>query len=268
MLQKKWSNNSGKALSSTDWLYEHHLAKLPERVEFIKKLLTDFKPKIIVDLGCGIGLWLEIIKDYIDDDCQLIGIDTDINAINEANERSKIWNKKISFIHCDFIKSHENIPKADLFLAFNIFSYINDTDLFVENLRNKLNTNGKLVIRQYDGAAIRFGPMCNQLRINVENTLFNSINNSQIFKHYNLDRIYETIDNSKFGQKEIDFELFYKSSPFPNDFIRYYKNTIKWTINYLSESMKKELTNWYNTYLEGDKNSYFYEVDLVIFLTH
>lgn len=265
-MQKKWNNLSGRPLSSSNWLLEHHIAKLPERVEFIKRLFTNFKPKTIVDLGCGTGLWLEVIKDFVSDDCILIGIDSDINAINEAKEKSKKWNQNISFIHKDFINSND-IPNADLYLAFNILSYIDNTNSFIEGLRNRLNHNGKLVIRQYDGAAIRFGPMDHELRINIEKVLFNSINNSEIFKHYNLDRAYDVIEKSSFNQKEIQFELFQRSSPYPEDFLKYYQNTIKWTINYLSANMSKELEKWYKLYLEENNPSYFYEVDLVTILT-
>ncbi len=266
-MQKKWNNLSGKPLSSSDWLHEHHNAKLTERIEFIKKLLKNFRPKIIVDLGCGIGLWLEIIKDYVDKDCQLIGIDSDIDAINKAKKKSKKWNNNITFLQLDFIKDSKNIPTADLYLAFNILSYVKNENIFIENIRNKLNYNGKLVIRQYDGAAIRFGPMEHRLRINIENVLFNSIHNSQLFKHYNLDKAYLSLENSNFNHKIIQFELFQKTSPYSKEFLKYYQNTIKWTINYLSENMSKELQDWYNTYLENNNNSYFYEVDLVSILT-
>lgn len=266
-MQKKWNNISGRPLSSSDWLQEHHIAKLPERIEFIKKLLIEFKPRIIVDLGCGIGLWLELFKDYIDKDCELIGIDSDKSAIDEAVARSKDWSCKVSFIHCDFIKNYDEIPSADLYLAFNIFSYIEDAAFFIQNLNNKLTHNGKLAIRQYDGAAIRFGPMEQELRLNIENVLFNSVNHSAIFKHYNLDRTYEVIQNSGFKSKNVEFELFHRSSPYPKSFLKYYQNTIKWTINYLSDKMSKELEKWYFMYLEEDNFSYFYEVDLTAILT-
>jgi len=266
-LQKKWNNLSGRPLSSSDWLYEHHIAKLPERTNFIKNLFSNFKPKRIVDLGCGTGLWLELINNTIDFDCEFIGIDSDKLALEEAQKRSVKWNKKVTYIESDFMNI-QDLPEADLYLAFNVFSYIKSPSYFIDGIKDKLSQNGKLVIRQYDGAAIRFGPMSHELRINIENVLFNSVNYSQSFKHYDLDRVFEAIENSNFEHKEINFELFKRNSPYPQDFYKYYSNTIKWTINYLNENMSKELQHWYDKHLIESNSSYFYEVDLISILSH
>lgn len=265
-MQKKWSNTSGKPLSSSEWLTEHHLAKLTERTAFIKQILLNIKPNIIVDLGCGTGLWLEILNDIADSNCEFIGYDTDTSAINEAKQRSKDWGRKITFIQGDFT-DYSSLPKADLYLAFNIFSYIEFPDQFLENIRTKLNPKGQLVIRQYDGAALRFGPMKPELRINIENVLFSAVNYSQTFKHYDLDRVYSAIENSRFALKAIDFEIFKRVYPYPEEFLNYYSNTIKWTINYISEKMSKELQQWYEMHIENNNPSYFYEVDLIGTLT-
>ena len=265
-MQKKWNNLSGRPLSSSDWLYEHHIAKLVERTTFIKKLFINFKPKKIIDLGCGTGLWLDLINNVIDFDCEFIGIDSDQIALDEAKKRSANWNRKVTYIQSDFT-SIQNFPTADLYLAFNIFSYIESPFYFIDVIRNKLSDNGKLIIRQYDGAAIRFGPMNHELRISIENVLFNSVNYSQTFKHYDLDRVFEVIENSSFSHKEINFELFKRNSPYPEDFYKYYNNTIKWTINYLNENMSKELQKWYTRHLVENNPSYFYEVDLVSILS-
>lgn len=50
-------NSEGFPLASTDWLAIHHRAKLSERGRFADRLAA-LKPRRIVDLGCGPGLWL------------------------------------------------------------------------------------------------------------------------------------------------------------------------------------------------------------------
>lgn len=263
---KKTNNPSGKPLSSSQWLFEHHLAKLPERKKFLKNIFTDLKPKTIVDLGCATGLWLELANEYVDVNCKFIGIDSDKDAINEAINRSKDWNRKSSFILSDFT-SFEKLPSADIYLAFNIFPYVDNAEKLLEEIRIKLNKNGHLILRQYDGAAIRFGPMEHELRLEVEKVLFNSLNGSAFFKHYDLDRVYNAIDKSNFYTKKMNLELFKRTSPYNKDFLNYFNNTIKWTTNYLSDNTADKITNWHKEHIENNHPSYFYEVDLTAILT-
>ncbi len=60
----------------------------------LKIFSLNFKPKRIVNLGCGTGLWLELINNTIDFDCEFIGIDSDKLALEEAKKKSIRWNKK------------------------------------------------------------------------------------------------------------------------------------------------------------------------------
>lgn len=263
---KKTNNSSGKPLSSSKWLLEHHIAKLKERKEFLEKILVDIKPRVIVDLGCATGLWLELANDIVDENCELIGVDLDKNAIVEAKKRSKKWNRKVSFIHNDFTNI-DNLPSADIYFAFNVFSYVQNSDALLEKIRLKLNDNGKLILRQYDGAGIKFGPMEHKLRLSIEKALFNSLCKSEFFKHYDLDRIYDAVDNSKFTIKNVDLELFKKTSPYTKNFLTYFNNTINWTSNYLDDNNQKKILNWHSLHLKKGRPSYFYEVDLVAILT-
>ena len=64
---KSQENSTGKPLADSNWLENHHIAKLPERTAFAKKL-SSLKPNSIVDLGCATGLWLELLNDYLPDE--------------------------------------------------------------------------------------------------------------------------------------------------------------------------------------------------------
>lgn len=259
----KWHNESGRPLSSMSWLLAHHAAKLPERTQFASSLL-ETKTKKIVDLGCGPGLWLDIFDKLADPDCEFIGIDSDEKTIIEAQKIAKNWKRKSTFLVDDITQS-ENIPEADLMLAFNIFPYIKEPDIFLETVRVKLAINGRLSVRQYDGATIRFGPMEHTNRISMDNSLYASAVGTKSFHHYDLDRVFEMLQRSSYSQKKIDFELFRRIAPYPDEFFEYYRNTIEWTLGYISESAGEELENWYRKFiLDSNSNpSYFVEVDLV-----
>lgn len=265
-MSTNWHNKSGKPLSSSSWLLDHHNAKLPERRQFVKDIMSS-GIKTVVDIGCGSGLWLELFDEIAPPECKLIGIDSDQNLISEA--RAKKWSHHVEFHSFDVVKSISSIPNADLFLAFNIFPYLDDPEKFIRNLKNKMTCEGKIIIRQYDGSNLRFGPMRQSDRYEIDTSLYTSVSSSNQFNHYDLDRIHEVIQSVNFENSFIDFELFKRVSPYDDDFFKYYINTINWTKKYISDSAKEKLLEWEHLYLNRHtkNNSYFTEVDLVAILS-
>ncbi len=257
-------NSSGKPLANSSWLLNHHRAKIPERTAFAKRL-AKLQPKKIVDLGCATGLWLELLNEILPQDCEFIGIDSDIESLEIAISRSKSWSRKTSFMRLDIEKEVALIPNADLTLAFNIFPYINDLDTFIYSLASSKN-HGILAVRQYDGASIRFGPMPTTMRQKIEQELQVATGNSKKFRHYDLDRTFTALQNSPYNNMEYNFELFERISPFDPEFIPYYNGTMLWTCQHISDTSAEFLSKWMNEdiYL---KNRYFYEVDLVALLS-
>lgn len=257
-------NSSGKPLANSTWLENHHRAKIPERTAFAKKL-AELHPKRIVDLGCATGLWLELLNQILPNECEFIGIDSDEESLNIAIDKSKSWSRKVSFMQLDIEKDVASIPTGDITLAFNIFSYINNIDEFLNKLASR-TPRGILAVRQYDGASIRFGPMPTTIRQKIEQDLQIATGHSQKFRHYDLDRTFKALRNSPYAICDYEFELFRRISPFDQEFIPYYKGTMLWTSQHVSDSSAEYINKWMNddTNLE---ERYFYEVDLVALLS-
>lgn len=257
-------NSTGRPLANASWLENHHRAKLPERTAFAKKL-ANLQPKSVVDLGCATGLWLELLNQILPNDCEFIGIDSDQEALNVAINRSKNWQRKVSFKQLDIEKDALRIPPSDLTLAFNIFPYIQNLDAFIKILSNRI-PRGTLAVRQYDGASIRFGPMDTAIRQKLETDLRIATGHSQKFHHYDLDRTFISLRNSLYEAAEYSFELFERSSPFDEDFLPYYTQTLEWTCQQLSDISAENLKKWISSESQ-DANRYFYEVDLIALLS-
>lgn len=89
---------------------------------------------------------------------------------------------------------------------------------------------------------------------------------SQRFYHFDLDRTFNVLRHSSYQQCNYEFELFERSSPFPIDFLPYYKETLLWVSHFLSEKS----ANYFNAWINADplmQNRYIYEVDLVALLS-
>lgn len=263
-----WHNKSGKPLSSTAWLEAHHHAKLPERTKFAQRIAARH-PQTIVDLGCGPGIWLDLLNKHADRTCEFIGLDADDAALKNAIDRSRGWSRKSVFHRIDIETETHKIPAADVYLAFNIFPYLNDISSFIETLRRKLKPNGCIVVRQYDGALLRFGPMNQVDRLDIEISLQASVLRSEQFKHYDLDRVFEAIQISTFKCKDIEFEVFKRVAPYPAEFLPYLENTITWTLDLISEQAGVRLRDWIGRHRETNFTlpSYFSGTDLVAWLS-
>lgn len=255
-------NESGMLCSSADWLEAHHRAKLPERRAFAEHLAAQ-RPKRLVDLGCGVGLWLELLDGLLPSDCEFVGMDLDSDTLERAAERARRWGRTVTFERIDLNTELDAIPSADITLAFNVFPYVDDPAQLIQSIAN---TGGSLAIRQYDGAALRFGPIDSDLRTSIENSLRDSFGADDEFRHYDLDRLMRFVATSQFAAKELSFELFSRTAPFPSDFRAYYEGMLSWTLSRLSDNIGEEFKSWLAAD-EGVAGRYFFEVDLVAVLS-
>jgi hypothetical protein len=124
-----------------------------------------------------------------------------------------------------------------------------------------------LVVRQYDGGVLRFGPMDTRLRSSIESSLRASIASSRQFRHYDMDCVFTLLSDSQFSKREIGFELFARAAPFPEEFLAYYEGMLAWTLELLSESAAEALRSWLANSDNGSHIRYFFEVDLTAVLS-
>lgn len=253
-------NMTGRPLADGSWLEAHHRAKLQERTAFVERLVA-LEPRRVVDLGCATGLWLALLHEHLPLDCEFIGIDGDQAALKLATARASSWRREVRFVNLDLEIDAAQVPAADLTLAFNVFSYIENLEMFLETLAQR-TPRGVLAIRQYDGASIRFGPMRTEDRQRIESALRVSVSDSARFRHYDLDRAFTVLRQSRYSRGDYEFELFARSSPFPDDFLGYYTGTLEWTRGLLSPAAAERLDTWI-AQGEGASGRYFFEVDLV-----
>lgn len=258
-----WRNDSGRPLSSQQWLQNHHRAKLVERERFAQRL-ADLKPRTIVDIGCGVGLWLELLDRVLPPGCELIGIDSDSAAIESAQERSRGWSHCAKFRNED-VETAE-LPAADLLLCFNMFGYFERKELLLRRLKDGLQPEGTIVVRQYDGATMRLGRLDQDARLRIDASLYASVAASQQFGHYAMDDTLKAVSDADFQRVSVEFETFFRLSPFDASFRPYVTGTAEWMASYVADSAQAEIKNWLERSM-NERLHYFCEIDLVCWLS-
>jgi SAM-dependent methyltransferase len=256
-------NPSGLPLAGSEWLVAHHRAKLPERRAFSEQLAA-LGPSRVLDLGCGPGLWLDELDKLLPPECEFVGVDSDEATLSQAAQRAERWQRPVTF-ECLDLESATALPDADLTLLFNVSPYLPQVDALLADLAQR---GGNVAVRQYDGAALRFGPIETQDRAMIEDALRAAVLGSGQFRHYDLDRMYTAIEQAPFRSRDVSFELFARTSPFPAEFMEYYTGTLEWTLDLLSDAAGERLRAWWERRkVDARLPAYFVEVDLVALLS-
>ena len=134
---------------SKSLIHSHNDLAPNYRVKMLKKILGDFNPHKIYDVGCGLGFATnEISKEY--PRAEVIGMDISDDAIT--------FGKK-NFPNCKFLseaidpENEKQIFQADLIFATEFYPFtrtsnLNDHKQYLAHLTDGLSEEGKLVIIQ------------------------------------------------------------------------------------------------------------------------
>ena len=120
------------------------------RLKYIKKILeSNFSPKKILDVGCGLGFCTNEIKKFYDYS-DVLGIDVSKDAIQYASE----YFKDCRFLNLTVDPNVSNLEKDfDLIFTFEFYPFTRTNDIsehkrYIMHLVNCLSENGKLIIIQ------------------------------------------------------------------------------------------------------------------------
>lgn len=257
-------NNSGKQLSSSDWLKNHHDAKKELRYSFTKKLV-ELNPNSIIDIGCGTGLWLSILHEVFPKSCKFIGVDIDKKSLEEAKKRAANWDRNCEWLVLDINKEPEKIPSADLALIFNFSSYVDDLEILFSNISPEKGFKS-IALRQFAGDEIKFGPFIPEVHTAIDLSIKDSIGNSNQIRYFDMDRLINIVSSSKRKIIFQDFELFRAFSPFKDKYFPYILGTADWTAERVSKYEKKVITDWITKANSHEEGLYFFSLDWIAIL--
>lgn len=115
---------------------------LEEDRERLYGLLNPKKNFSLLDLGCCVGVFLEIIKDNYS---KILGVDLAENAVKIAQERLPACH----FLTADISKPLTQIKdKYDHIISFGVMHYLSDSQIdgFLNNIKTLLHSGGKAAV--------------------------------------------------------------------------------------------------------------------------
>jgi ubiquinone/menaquinone biosynthesis C-methylase UbiE len=150
-------NECGLPLNAVEWLITHHRSKAPEREQMIRDL--QLKPgSLVVDAGCGPGLWIPLLAAAVGCKGQIIGVDISKEALITAQQHNenKRYSQRVQFQQAML----EELPipprTVDMIFSANVSQYLVDAVGTFAAMGRYLTPGGRLAIKDIDFGTMRF----------------------------------------------------------------------------------------------------------------
>ncbi len=127
-----------------------------------------FQPgDVLLDLGCGPGLWASLFAERVAPTGKVIGADRSPEFISYAARHRGEWGHLVEFALADF----SAVPFADnafdaLFFG-NCSAYVTDAAEVLEEQKRVTKRGGRIVAKDFDGGVLIFEPMDPDLSLQV-----------------------------------------------------------------------------------------------------
>lgn len=151
------ASECGLPLNAIEWLETHHRSKSPEREHMIRDLSLE-PGSLVVDAGCGPGLWTPLLARAIGPQGRILGVDISSEALVTAQRRSKgKWYARLVEYKQGLM---EQLPlpvgSADVIFSANVSQYLSDPIATFAAMGRYLVPGGRIVIKDIDFGTMRF----------------------------------------------------------------------------------------------------------------
>ncbi len=121
-----------------------------KRLNYIEKVIRDFQPTKILDIGCGTGELLTVPLAKTFPEIHFFGVDDDTASIEFARAKNAEINN-LTFFYLDKL---ESAAKFEMVIASEVIEHVEQPSEFLELLKNHLTDDGKIIITLPNG----YGP--------------------------------------------------------------------------------------------------------------
>jgi ubiquinone/menaquinone biosynthesis C-methylase UbiE len=260
--QTKKQGKDGIELSSLEWLLLHHRVKLLERQEIIRKLDIQ-RGDHVLDLGCGPGLWTQILADAVGPAGRVVGVDFDEDHLAYARRLTDVSHpdSDIHYRPLDFSRIADLNETFDVVYFSNCFCYLPDPSPVIEHIKRIIRPGGRVIGRNWDGGPFLLYPMREQLLSLVQHQIANVLEDTSddaYFDHYLGRKMPGIFRRHGFNHVTCYTQIIERFGAADSDLATYIKLNGEWMGDKVAGSVDAEtLAEWLACFDPGDPRCVF-----------
>lgn len=155
-----FKGDRGLDFTSVDWLVDHHRADEPER----RRMAADlrFQPgEVVLDAGCGPGLWTSLFAAQVAPGGRVIGADHSPQLLDYAASHAAghTLEGRVEFVAGDLRALPFPNSTFDAVFIGNCLAYASGHLELLAELRRVTRSGGRVCVKDFDGAVLLCHPL-------------------------------------------------------------------------------------------------------------